>query len=180
MSAGIDLWWRRRAVAALDPKPGEHFLDLACGTGDCSREVLRREPRARLLGLDFSREMLRRYPFSARAQADALALPVRPRSLDGAICAFGLRNMTELPGVLAELGRALKPGGRLVVLEFFRPPSGTRRFAIDGLARVLGKLVSGDRAAYDYLAASIRAFCGATDLTELLVAAGFGGAQVQP
>src|SRR5207249_8226908 len=130
--------------------------------------------------VDFSREMLRRYPFAVRAQADALALPLGAGSLEGAICAFGLRNVTDLPGALAELARVLRPGGRLVVLEFFRPPGGARRFAIDGLARLLGKLVSGDRAAYEYLVASIRSFRGAAELIELLGAAGFGGASVQP
>src|SRR5207302_7511461 len=63
MSAGVDVWWRRRAVAALAPNGGEVLLDLACGTGDCSRAILRRAPGARVVGADFAREMLRRYPF---------------------------------------------------------------------------------------------------------------------
>jgi len=177
MSAGVDLWWRRRAVALLQPQWDERLLDLACGTGDCSREILRRQPGARLFGLDFAREMLRRYQPGACVQADALALPVRTGALDGAICAFGLRNVADLPQALFELARALRPGGRLLVLEFFR--SG-RRLAVNGLARLLGKLVSGDRAAYEYLFASIRSFHSTGEMVDLLQGAGFGDVAVRP
>src|SRR5262249_26802700 len=141
--------WRRRAIELLAPRLGERILDLACGTGDCSREIGRRAPGAQVFGADFSREMLRRYEFGG-AQADALALPVRAASFDGAICAFGMRNVPEPVRALAEVHRALRSGGRLVVLEFFRKQGIALR-----LARLVGGIVSGDRMAYDYLARSI-------------------------
>ena len=164
MSAGIDKWWRRRAVELLAPLDGEHILDLACGTGDCGKEIARRAPGAHVVGIDFAREMLRRNAGSV-AQADARVLPLAERSIDGAICAFGFRNV---PDALGEVARVLVPGARLVVLEFFRG----KHFA-HGLARALGGIVSGDRAAYEYLAASIGRYISADEFARTLEAAGF-------
>jgi ubiquinone/menaquinone biosynthesis methyltransferase len=164
MSAGIDKWWRRRAVALLAPIDGERILDLACGTGDCGKEIARLAPGARIVGIDFAREMLRRNG-GAVAQADARVLPLADRSIDGGICAFGFRNV---PDALGEVARVLRPGARLVALEFFRG----KHFA-HGLARALGGIVSGDRAAYEYLAASIESYVSADDFVRALEAAGF-------
>ena len=164
MSAGIDVWWRKRAAALLAPLDGERILDLACGTGDCAREILRLAPGARVVGVDFARGMLRRNPGST-AQGDARALPLGDASVDGAICAFGFRNV---PDALGEVRRVLRPGGRLIVLEFFRG----KHFA-HGLARAVGRIVSGDRAAYDYLAQSIGGYLSAEEFAGKLEASGF-------
>jgi ubiquinone/menaquinone biosynthesis methyltransferase len=165
MSAGIDKFWRRRAAALLAPLPGERILDLACGTGDCTREILRLAPDAHVVGMDFAREMLRRNAGEI-AQADALALPIASESLDGAICAFGFRNV---PNALGEVRRVLRPGGRLVAVEFFRG----KHFA-HGLARKIGGLVSGDREAYEYLAESIGRYVSVEEFVQKLEQLGFG------
>jgi demethylmenaquinone methyltransferase / 2-methoxy-6-polyprenyl-1,4-benzoquinol methylase len=151
-------------VALLAPIDGERILDLACGTGDCGKEIARLAPAARIAGVDFAREMLRRNG-GAVAQADARVLPLADASIDGAICAFGFRNV---PDALGEVARVLRPGARLVVLEFFRG----KHFA-HGLARALGGIVSGDRAAYQYLSASIDRYVSADEFARALEAAGF-------
>ena len=171
MSAGIDKLWRRRAVALLAPLDGERILDLACGTGDCTKEILRRAPGAQVVGMDFAREMLRRNA-GATAQADAMSLPIASASLDGAICAFGFRNV---PDALGEVRRVLRPGGRLVVLEFFRG----KHFA-HGLARAIGGMVSGDREAYEYLAQSIGRYVSADEFVQQLERLGFESVTARP
>jgi demethylmenaquinone methyltransferase / 2-methoxy-6-polyprenyl-1,4-benzoquinol methylase len=171
MSAGIDKLWRKRAAAALAPLDGERILDLACGTGDCAKEISRLAPGAHVVGMDFAREMLRRNTFSI-AQADAMALPIASESLDGAICAFGFRNV---PDALGEVRRVLRPGGRLVVVEFFRG-----KHVAHSLARKIGGLVSGDREAYEYLAESIGRYVSAEEFVGQLERLGFTNVTARP
>ena len=184
MSVGIDSLWRRKAVAALLDGLGDTptILDLGAGTLDASVEILRRRPGARVLAADFSRKMLaqgRAKPGARKVTlqaADAQALPYRSASLDAAFSAFCVRNLANLRIGLAELRRTVRPGGRIAILEFFRPVQ--RRPFWDGLynARILpllGRIVTGDGTAYRYLPESIASFVTRQELEALLRANGF-------
>jgi len=186
LSAGIDVRWRRAAVDALDARPGARILDLCTGTADLLVAALRRDPGARGCGLDFSREMLARAagklersslaPRAGLVAADAHPLPLREAAFDGALVAFGIRNMADPYRALAEMRRVLRPGGRAVVLEFSMPhgPLGLvyRAYARHVLPRV-GGWISGDRGAYAYLPASVARFATPEAFGARLETAGF-------
>jgi len=184
LSAGVDVWWRRQAIAALlDGLPAAPVvLDLGAGTLDGAIAVLRRRPSARVCAADFARAMLAagvRKPAAARVAAqvaDAHALPYRDAVFDAVFSAFCVRNLRDLDLGLRELRRVLRPGGRVAILEFFRPAR--RRRFWDGLynAHVLplvGRMVSGDRAAYRYLPESIAGFLTREELEAQLRVLGF-------
>jgi demethylmenaquinone methyltransferase / 2-methoxy-6-polyprenyl-1,4-benzoquinol methylase len=185
MSVGIDVIWRRKAMAplleGLADKP--RILDLGAGTLDGALEIRRRRPDARVVAADFARQMLR----VGRAKPDAAAvsthaadghhLPYAGAAFDAAFSAFCVRNLRDLPVALAELRRVVRPGGTVVILEFFRPHR--PRLFFDRLynARLLplvGWLVSGDREAYRYLPASIGGFLSRGEFEQRLGEAGFG------
>jgi demethylmenaquinone methyltransferase / 2-methoxy-6-polyprenyl-1,4-benzoquinol methylase len=189
MSGGIDLLWRRKAMAALlaDLPEAPRVLDLGAGTLDGAREILRRRPQALVAGADFAREMLKvgrrklgagtRIGANVEAHvADGHRLPYRSAAFDGAFSGFCVRNLVDLPRALVELRRVVKPGGTLAILEFFRPAR--PRLFFDRLynARVLpliGWAVTGDRAAYRYLPDSIQRFLSRTEFEAALRIAGF-------
>jgi demethylmenaquinone methyltransferase/2-methoxy-6-polyprenyl-1,4-benzoquinol methylase len=190
MSVGIDVLWRKKAMGPLltgpDLGPAPVVLDLGAGTLDGALEIRRRRPDARVVAADFARQMLRvgRVKPEAAAvathAADGHHLPYAAASFDAAFSAFCVRNLRDLPAALAELRRVLRPGGRLVILEFFRPRR--PRLFFDKLynARLLplvGWLVSGDREAYRYLPASIGRFHDRAGFEGLLRAAGFAEVQ---
>lgn len=171
LSGNIDRRWRRLVAEKLRPslRVGASVLDVACGTGDLAI-VLAEKCGARVVGVDFCRPMLeiaarksgnfsRAIPF---VEGDALRLPFADESFDAATIAFGLRNLSDVGGGLAELQRVLKPGGRLAVLEFSRPVvPGFRKlfqFYFSRLLPRVGGLVSGSRGAYEYLPDSVSKF----------------------
>ncbi|MCA1672998.1 MAG: ubiquinone/menaquinone biosynthesis methyltransferase, partial [Actinobacteria bacterium] len=153
MTFGLDRSWRRATVEALGQPSSSTIVDVACGTGDFCRELASAGYRA--VGIDFSWGMLT----SARTeapllQADALQLPLRAGSVAGATCGFALRNVTDIPALLAELARVLEDEGRLALLEVAHPEG---RFLRTGhslyfnhLVPLLGGAIS-DKAAYRYL-----------------------------
>lgn len=184
MSVGVDRLWRRKAIALLLGGFGEApvVLDLGAGTLDGSLEILRRRPAARVLAADFARNMLvegLHKPGAAgiAAQvADGHVLPYRDSAFDIAWSSFCVRNLRDLRQGMTELRRVVRPGGRVGVLEFFRPPR--KRPFFDGLynARilpVLGRMVTGDAAAYRYLPASIAGFSSRAEFESLLLEVGF-------
>jgi len=196
LSAGLDIGWRRRAAAACDPQDGQTVVDVCCGTGDLAMAVLRRAAGARVVGVDFSRPMLTRARgkvaragLAARAtlvEADALALPLPDASADAATCAFGLRNLADAACGLAEMVRVVRPGGRVVVLEF-HPPRG--RGAMAGLfnlyfRRVLprlgGWISGGGHGGYAYLVSSIEAFGSPRRTAAALEDAGLTDVRIEP
>jgi demethylmenaquinone methyltransferase/2-methoxy-6-polyprenyl-1,4-benzoquinol methylase len=186
LSGGTDVRWRRRAVAFLDLAPGARVLDLCTGTADLLLEALRSGGARGGLGVDLSHQMLVRgkqklaaagAEGTAVAGGDAERLPVRDGSFDGALVAFGIRNVGDPLAALREVHRALRPGGRFVVLEFQTPrgPLGAayQLYFRHVLPRV-GGLVSGDRSAYAYLPASVARFPEPEAFAALMQQAGFG------
>jgi ubiquinone/menaquinone biosynthesis methyltransferase len=184
MSAGVDVLWRRKAIRNLTAGIGNspRVLDLGAGTLDGAIEILRKRPEAQVFGADFARNMLalgRKKPRAAKVEvqvADGHALPYKDGVFDAAFSAFCVRNLRDLGQAMAELRRVVRPGGRIAILEFFRPAR--RRPFWDGFynARVLpllGRAVTGDEAAYRYLPESIAGFLTREEFEARLRATGF-------
>lgn len=190
LSLGIDRYWRRVALARLgwERVAGGIYLDLCAGTLDVAAALTARKGFAgQVIGADFAEAMLRGGRgklASGRISpvvADALSLPVSADSLDGAIVAFGIRNVADLDACLGEVHRALRPGARFVILEFSTPRLALARAAYHAyfhhvLPRI-GGLVSGHQTAYSYLPDSVRGFPEASVLAERMRGAGFGDVQ---
>ncbi len=188
MSLGMDRRWRRATAAAAQPA-GALALDLGTGTGELALE-LRRQGAARVVGADFSPEMLAAAEAKAGAEAgaswllaDALRLPFAEGTFDSIASAFLLRNLADRPAGLAEMARVLKPGGRLVCLDITQPPAGPfgalYRFCFNRLLPPLAGAISGDPAAYRYLPHSLEGFPNAAALADLLNDVGFTDVRVQ-
>jgi ubiquinone/menaquinone biosynthesis methyltransferase len=183
LSFGIDQRWRHAAVAELRGAVPGPVLDLCSGTMDFVPLLTRAFPGERVVASDFSGEMLERgkhkAPEAERVVADAMHLPFDDASFGAVVCGFGVRNLSDPARGAKEALRVLRPGGRLVVLEFFRPTGlATRAFHKaygDVVLPALGGLVSGDRAAYGYLSKSMKAFHSREGYEALLVDAGFRG-----
>jgi demethylmenaquinone methyltransferase/2-methoxy-6-polyprenyl-1,4-benzoquinol methylase len=176
MTAGLDQRWRRLTVR-LVVSPGDRVLDACCGTGDLG--IAARKAGAEVVGLDFSGAMLerarRKEPAIEWVQGDLLELPFEDGSFDAATVGFGVRNVADLERGLAELRRALKPGGRVGILEITRPRGPLRLFYklwFDVLIPLAGKILPGGKA-YTYLPASVRRFPGPDELAELMRRQGF-------
>ncbi len=176
MTAGLDLRWRRIAAEAV-VRPGDRVLDACCGTGDLA--VADARAGGVVTGLDFAPRMLerarRKLPSATWVEGDMLALPFEAGSFEAATVGFGVRNVSDLEGGLAELRRVLAPAGRLAVLEITQPRGVLAPFYrvwFDRIVPLLGRLLKGG-AAYTYLPASVRRFPGPDELAELLRGAGF-------
>jgi demethylmenaquinone methyltransferase / 2-methoxy-6-polyprenyl-1,4-benzoquinol methylase len=176
---GQDRLWRRAAAQATDLADGEVAVDVACGTGALAAELAELAGGARVVGLDFSWEMVRR---AGAGQvrfgvADALRLPLADASVDVVTIAFGLRNLPEPGRGLLEFRRVLRAGGRLVVCEFSHPTvpvlSQVYRRYLTRLMPLAARRLSSDPEAYEYLARSIGAWPDQEGLARWLVDAGF-------
>lgn len=175
MTFRMDVGWRRRAVRSLGLGPGSLVVDLACGTGDLCRELARAGHRP--VGADLSFGMLAAARTSAPLlHADGLHLPLPDHVVDGVTCGFALRNFADLAGVLAELGRVVRPDGRIALLEVAEPPN---RFLRWGHSVYFGKVVPrigallSDGAAYRYLPKSVAYLPPPDELVALVRASGF-------
>ena len=183
LSLGLDQLWRRQALAALQDSARGEVLDLCAGTLDFTAALVRGGAR-HVHAVDFAQEMLevgrRKLPAGAPVSvhaADARELPLADQCVDGIICGFGLRNVPELPRAVAECARVLRPGGRLVVLEFFQPQGFVPRLLQGSYNRVvvptLGGMITGFREAYAYLTGSIDAFMTRDRFEDMLGEFGF-------
>jgi demethylmenaquinone methyltransferase / 2-methoxy-6-polyprenyl-1,4-benzoquinol methylase len=176
LTLGLDRAWRRAAIDALGLHKGDRVLDIACGTGDFCREANAAGGFA--IGLDRSAGMLAAAPDSGAplVRGDGLALPVRDGSFDGITCGFALRNVVALDPLFAECARALKPGGRVALLEVAEPERAVfragHRIYFRHVVPFVGGLLS-DRAAYRYLPDSTAYLPPPGELTQQLAGAGF-------
>lgn len=199
-SFGRDQAWRRAAVKMADLKPGDRVLDVACGTGDltfafaaslnklCAPQTL--EP-GQVTGLDFTQEMLtiarkksgetdaaQSKPLVPFLRGDAMALPLPDASVNVVSIAFGIRNVAEPARALAEFYRVLRPGGRLIVLEFTVPTNPVARlgynFYCGWLMPRTASLIARDKSgAYKYLPRSVNTFAGKAELISAMGDTGF-------
>ena len=188
LSAGLDRAWRARVVTTLALSGTETLLDLCTGTGDLAlAAVARRNGARRVIGIDFAPEMLRRGRVKIRERGlddrirlvlgDATQVPLPDASVDAVTMAFGIRNVQEPEKALGEVHRVLRPGGRVVILEFGEPrPRLLRSVYLWYFRRVLpwiGRAVSGHASAYTYLPSSVGTFFSPTAFCGLLRTGGF-------
>ncbi|MDM4762410.1 bifunctional demethylmenaquinone methyltransferase/2-methoxy-6-polyprenyl-1,4-benzoquinol methylase UbiE [Galbitalea sp. SE-J8] len=179
LSAGQSILWRVATTKAVAPVAGERILDVAAGTGTSSAALAR--SGATVVAVDFSPGMIaegrKRHPRIEFIEADATRLPFGDDEFDAATISFGLRNVHDPRAALAEMYRVLKPGGRIVVCEFSRPPRAIVRAGyygyLNAVMPVVAKVSSSNADAYDYLAESIRAWPDQGELSRWLRAVGF-------
>jgi len=179
LSAGNAPLWRYATVRAVDPQPGERVLDIAAGTGTSS--IALAKTGASVVALDFSAGMVaegrRRHPELEFVEADAENLPFDDNCFDVVTISFGLRNVNEPRVALAEMYRVLKPGGRLVICEFSKPPRALLRASYWTYLRYIMPTVVGATSsnpeAYTYLAESIKAWPDQIELSRWIRGAGF-------
>jgi demethylmenaquinone methyltransferase / 2-methoxy-6-polyprenyl-1,4-benzoquinol methylase len=188
MSGGVHRLWKDAMMDWLAPRSGQRLLDVAGGTGDVAFRFLKRAAGATAVVCDLTEPMLieGRKRAEAERQAerldwvvgDAMALPFADNSFDVYTISFGIRNVTRIGDALAEAYRVLKPGGRLMVLEFSRIPNELMQRAYDlysfNVIPVMGQVVAGDRESYQYLVESIRKFPDQETFASMIGAAGFG------
>ena len=190
MSLGLHRLWKSFAIGVVRPRAGERILDIAAGSGDLARALAKRVgSRGEVWLTDINRSMLERGRnrlldagvMAPAVQCDGEKLPFAEASFDAVTVAFGLRNMTRKDAALAEMRRVLRPGGRLVVLEFSRvwkplePAYDLYSFKV---LPWLGERVAGDAAAYRYLAESIRMHPDQQTLAAMMGSAGLERVEV--
>jgi demethylmenaquinone methyltransferase/2-methoxy-6-polyprenyl-1,4-benzoquinol methylase len=194
LSGGIDVWWRHVTVRRAPPPPAGAILDVCTGTGDLALAYARAAtPGVRIVASDFCRPMLDRGVEKARVagksvewiEADAQALPFPDAEFDLVTVAFGLRNIADTARGLAEMGRVLKPGGRLAILEFSLPRNALVRggylWYFRRVLPFLGNAVARNRSdAYTYLNKSVEEFPSGERLATLVRAAGFDTVEMIP
>ena len=179
LSGGLDFLWRARAAKIVASWNPSRLLDLATGSGDLAIALRRACPRSLVVGADFCHPMLseaRRKGLDHLVTADGMRLPFANGTFDALTVAFGLRNMASWHGALLEMGRVLRAGGHLLVLDFSVPPAPVRWIYRPYLHHILPHIaacLTGQRAAYDYLGASIEAFPFGAAMSELIHSAGF-------
>ena len=180
LSFGMDIWWRKVVTARIKQWQPAKLLDVASGTGDLALEIQRQCPQCEVIASDFCAEMLAHAASRGIANtvvADALHLPFPDQEFDVVTVAFGLRNMADYPAGLREMHRVLKPGGRLVILDFSLPNGiirGPYRWYLHHILPLLAGLLTGQKDAYEYLGGSIEQFPSGKGMTNLLETCGFG------
>ncbi len=191
MSMGIHRVWKDAMMDWLAPRPGQRLLDVAGGTGDISFRFLKRAGHGHATVLDLTESMLvegRKRAEAARMAdsldwvvGDAMALPFPDNSFDTYTISFGIRNVTRPQDALAEAFRVLRPGGRLMVLEFSQIPNEMMQKVYDlysfNVIPRMGQAIAGDRDSYQYLVESIRNFPDQETFLGMVRAAGFGNAK---
>lgn len=189
MSLGVDRSWRRRALREIvTPDLPQQLLDIACGTGDFSlAQAHRMHPGSHITGLDLSegmlavmREKVQKAGLAERIsceQGDSEQMRFPDGSFDRVTIAFGIRNFAHREAALEEILRVLKPGGRLVILELSVPENKLLRWGYNlyfmHFVPWIGGLISGDKAAYKYLPASVQAFPGRREWTATMTRCGY-------
>jgi len=186
LSLGQDIYWRHRLVRMLRPGPTGRVLDLAAGTLDVSLEIKRQFPKSKVLSLDFTEAMLQKGQTKLKTDsgrdiqpvlADGRTLPLPTACVDNVTIAFGIRNIRPRMDAYREMYRVLVPGGRMCILEFGSGQNkiwkGLYNVYLDKILPSLGKIFSGDKDAYTYLAETIDGFPVASELVSEITEAGF-------
>jgi demethylmenaquinone methyltransferase/2-methoxy-6-polyprenyl-1,4-benzoquinol methylase len=193
LSLGIDIRWRKKAIKLLKEIQPKNILDIATGTGDFAIESLSLNPD-KVVGVDISegmlsvgREKLKKRKLDDRItleSGDSEDLPFEDNKFDAIIVAFGVRNFENLEKGLAEMFRVLRPGGKVVVLEFSKPKSFPFKqfynFYFKNILPTLGKTISKDNAAYTYLPESVKSFPDGQNFTSILDKLGFKNTVCKP
>ncbi|PSR53356.1 bifunctional demethylmenaquinone methyltransferase/2-methoxy-6-polyprenyl-1,4-benzoquinol methylase UbiE [Adhaeribacter arboris] len=186
LSAGVDIYWRKKAIDLVAKTKPEYILDIATGTGDFAIEALRIKPK-KIVGVDISegmlavgRQKLDKKQISHLIElktGDSENLEFEVNTFDVVMAAFGVRNFENLEKGLSEMFRVLKPGGQILILEFSKPKAfpfkQSYNFYFKRILPVFGKLISKDRAAYTYLPESVQAFPDGPDFINILKQVGF-------
>ncbi len=194
LSLGMDGWWRRKAAKDANLRPGDRALDLASGTGDLAFEMAKYVgDKGYVVGLDIAHEMLvlghaksiaRKQPRVVHHEGDAMNLPYPDNTFRAVTMAFGGRNVPDLTGSFAEMNRVLQPGGRVVFLELNRPKLWGFRHLFDfyfhTFSPLVGGLISGDRAAYEYLPRSVDNFEDVEAIKGCMETAGLSNVRIDP
>ena len=199
LSAGLDKHWRKRAIEALDLTGRETMLDLCTGTADLALAAISGQRRARrVVGVDFSAAMLQignekvrragRFgpatPAIHLIRGDAMRIPLRDGTVDGATIGFGIRNVERPAEACREIARVLRAGGTLVILEFSLPRSSALRgfylWYFRNILPLIGRIVSKHPSAYTYLPASVEAFPSPDQFAQQLRDSGFGTVRAVP
>jgi demethylmenaquinone methyltransferase/2-methoxy-6-polyprenyl-1,4-benzoquinol methylase len=187
MSGGVHRLWKDAMMDWLAPRAGQKLLDVAGGTGDVAFRFLKRAPGATAMVCDLTEPMLIAGRQRADAEkmasqldwmvGDAMALPFENNSFDVYTISFGIRNVTRVQEALNEAFRVLRPGGRLMVLEFSQLPNPAMQWAYDrysyNVIPAIGQVVTGDRDSYQYLVESIRQFPDQETFADMIRFAGF-------
>ncbi len=193
LSLGIDILWRKRAVRLLKKHQPKLILDIATGTGDFAIEALSLNPE-KIIGVDISegmlsvgREKLIKKNLTDKIElisGDSEFLPFEDNFFDAVIVSFGVRNFENLEKGLSDMLRVLKPGGKVVILEFSKPKSfpfkQIYQFYFQWILPKIGKLISKNHAAYTYLPDSVEAFPDGDDFLNILDKIGFQKNQCTP
>ena len=180
MTAGQDIRWRKEVIRHAKLDANDSLLDLGSGTGDIAREALKQHPATRVLAADFTLKMMlagKKQDSFDWSTADALNLPFSNEKFDAIVSGFLMRNVTDVPRALNEQYRALKPGGRIVILDTTKP----RKNILTPLINIhlhyiipfIGGLLTGERDAYTYLPDSTEEFLRAEELAVHMAAVGF-------
>ena len=192
LSLGVDILWRKKAVAMLRGVKHDTILDVATGTGDFAIAALALRPK-KITGIDVSSGMLERGKKKIRKRnlehaislhfGDSENIPFGDNEFDAVTVGFGVRNFGDLNKGLSEMLRVLKPGGTAVILEFSRPASfpvkQIYRFYFSKVLPLAGKIVSGHRTAYSYLHSSATAFPEGKDFAQILSSCGFENTSIK-
>lgn len=180
MTGGQDVRWRKRVIELARLDDNASLLDLGTGTGDLAREALSAFPHARVIGADFTLEMMRVGQKAGRldfAAADALRLPFNDSTFDAVVSGFLMRNVIDLNEVLEEQYRVLKNGGRIVILDTTRPKKNILSpfiwIHLHFVIPTLGKVVTGVGEAYRYLPETTEGFVTAEDMAARMASVGF-------
>jgi demethylmenaquinone methyltransferase/2-methoxy-6-polyprenyl-1,4-benzoquinol methylase len=187
LSLGIDTIWRKRAIRLIRPDQPKLVLDIATGTGDVALEIVRQVPHAQVKGIDIAPEMLHigRKKVDQRDLGDQIELldgdseniQFPDNTFDALTVAFGVRNFEHLEKGLEEMHRVLKPGARMVILEFSKPRlfpfKQLYNFYFQNILPVIGRITSKDQRAYTYLFESVQAFPEGPAFTGILERIGF-------